>query len=68
MLATKTLVISKYEPLVDVPYHAGNREPIPPGESGEIEVKFNSKNKPGNQIKNVTITANTVPTRNNTYL
>ncbi|MFT5723114.1 MAG: hypothetical protein ACI9JN_000221 [Bacteroidia bacterium] len=37
------------------------RRPIPPGESGEIEVKFNSKNKPGNQIKNVTITANTNP-------
>jgi len=38
-----------------------DRKPIPPGESGEIEVKFNSKNKPGNQIKNVTITANTNP-------
>jgi hypothetical protein len=37
------------------------RKPLAPGESGEIEVKFNSKNKPGNQIKNVTVTANTNP-------
>lgn len=37
------------------------REPIPPGESGEIAVKFNSKNKSGRQRKPVNITANTWP-------
>ncbi len=37
------------------------KEPIPPGETGEIEVQFDSKNKPGKQSKNVTITANTDP-------
>ncbi len=37
------------------------KRPIAPGESSEIEVKFNSTNKPGNQVKNVTITANTNP-------
>lgn len=37
------------------------REPIAPGESGEIKVKFDSKGKKGKQSKTVTITANTVP-------
>ncbi|MEK6477702.1 DUF1573 domain-containing protein [Catalinimonas sp. 4WD22] len=38
------------------------REPVAPGESGEIQVKFNSANKPGIQNKTVSITANTNPT------
>ena len=33
--------------------------PIAPGESGEIKVKFDSANKPGNQAKTVTLTTNT---------
>ncbi|MEQ9402141.1 MAG: DUF1573 domain-containing protein [Cyclobacteriaceae bacterium] len=37
------------------------REPIPVGGTGELKVKFNSKNKPGVQNKTVTITANTWP-------
>ena len=37
------------------------REPIAPGASGEIEVKFNSKGKKNNQTKTVTINANTDP-------
>lgn len=37
------------------------KEPIPVGGTGEIKVKFNSKNKPGIQNKTVTITANTWP-------
>ena len=37
------------------------KEPIAPGKSGEIEVKFDSKGKTGKQTKNVTITANTDP-------
>ncbi len=37
------------------------KEPIAPGKTGEIEVKFDSKNKKGKQTKNVTITANTDP-------
>jgi Protein of unknown function (DUF1573) len=41
-------------------------EPVPPGGSGEIKVEFNTKGKPGNQSKRVTVTANTVPTE--TYL
>lgn len=37
------------------------KEPIPVGGEGEIQVKFNSKGKPGIQNKTVTITANTYP-------
>lgn len=37
------------------------REPIAPGESGQLVVRFNSKNKIGMQSKRVTITANTDP-------
>ena len=38
------------------------KEPIAVGGTGELKVKFNSKNKPGIQNKTVTITANTWPT------
>lgn len=37
------------------------KEPISPGESGEILVIFDTKNKPNKQTKTVTITANTEP-------
>ena len=37
------------------------KQPIAPGASGEIEVKFNSKGKKNNQTKTVTINANTDP-------
>ncbi len=39
------------------------KDPIAPGESSEILVEFNSKNKKGKQSKRVTITANTDPTQ-----
>ena len=37
------------------------REPIPPGESADIVVEFNSKGKRGTRNQKVTITANTNP-------
>lgn len=37
------------------------KEPIQPGQTGEIKVAFNSKGKKNNQTKKVTITANTEP-------
>ncbi len=37
------------------------KEPIAPGEKGQIEVKFNTSGKGNNQRKPVTITANTYP-------
>lgn len=42
------------------------KEPVPAGATGEISVEFNSKGKPGQQSKRVTVTANTNPTE--TYL
>jgi hypothetical protein len=44
------------------------REPIPPGESAEITVEFNSKNKKGKRNQKVTITANTNPPQSFIYL
>lgn len=40
------------------------KEPIPPGESGEISVKFNTAGKRNNQKKPIRITANTYPAMN----
>lgn len=37
------------------------RTPVAPGETGEIQVKFDSSNKPGIQNKTVSLTANTNP-------
>ena len=37
------------------------KEPIAPGESSQIMVRFDSSNKSGNQSKRVTLTANTSP-------
>jgi hypothetical protein len=39
-------------------------EPRPVGGEGEILVRFDSKNKKGNQNKTITLTANTYPTTN----
>lgn len=44
------------------------KEPIAPGESGEIAVKFNSKNKSGRQRKPVNVTANTWPKLTSVYI
>ena len=44
------------------------REPIAPGESSEITVEFNSKNKAGARNQKVTITANTNPPQTFIYL
>ena len=43
-------------------------KPIPPGQEGEIKVKFNTTNRPGNQRKPITITANTYPKMTKIYL
>lgn len=42
--------------------------PIAPGDSGEISVVFNTKNKSGGQRKAVTITANTYPASTTIYM
>ncbi len=37
------------------------KEPIAPGESGQIEVTFNSAGKEGQQVKRISVSANTFP-------
>ena len=44
------------------------REPIMPGETASITVKFNSKNKKGKRNQRVTLTANTEPAQSFLYL
>lgn len=44
------------------------KEAVLPGESGQISVKFNSKNKSGRQRKPVNITANTNPQLTTVYI
>ncbi|HMQ45857.1 MAG TPA: DUF1573 domain-containing protein [Saprospiraceae bacterium] len=44
------------------------KDPIPPGESGEIKVKFDSTNKANAQTKPITITANTYPSETKVML
>ncbi len=44
------------------------KEPIAPGAEGEISVKFNTKNKSGNQKKPVNIVANTWPAKTTVYI
>ncbi len=43
-------------------------DPVKPGESGKIEVQFNSEYKKGSQNVIVTVLANTVPVKNEVYL
>lgn len=44
------------------------REPVAPGQGGEIKVVFNTLNKSGQQRKEVAITANTYPAQNTVFL
>jgi len=44
------------------------REPILPGEGGEISVRFNTQGKPNQQNKPVTINANTLPAETKIYV
>ncbi len=44
------------------------REPIAPGESGEIAVRFNTDGKPNKQTKIITLNANTLPAMTKLYI
>ena len=44
------------------------KEPIEPGDKGQIEVTFNSQGKSGQQVKQITILANTSPGQNTVAL
>jgi hypothetical protein len=44
------------------------KHPVKPGETGKIDVNFNSENRKGQKDLTVTVLANTVPTKNFVYL
>ena len=44
------------------------REPIAPGESGEISVRFNTDGKPNKQSKTITLNSNTLPAMTKLYI
>ncbi len=58
---TEPLVISNAKGSCGCTVPKWPKNPIAPGEAGEILVTFNSKGKTGKQTKRVTITANTDP-------
>lgn len=59
---TEDLVIEKCKGSCGCTVPQCPTQPIPPGGTGEIPVKFNSKGKKNHQEKRVTITANTETT------
>lgn len=60
---TEDLIISNARGSCGCTVPSYPKEPIPPGQEGEIMVEYNSKGKKGMQRKTVTITANTTPNR-----
>ncbi len=58
---TEPLIISNAKGSCGCTAPAWPKEPIAPGEVGEIKVVFNSRGKSNKQNKTVTITANTTP-------
>ncbi len=58
---TEPLIITKAKGSCGCTAPNWPKEPIAPGEIGEIQVKFNSRGKKGTQKKTVTIWANTTP-------
>ena len=60
---TEDLIISEAKGTCGCTVPSYPKEPIPPGETGEIMVAYDSKGKKGVQRKSVNITANTTPNR-----
>ncbi|NND09036.1 MAG: DUF1573 domain-containing protein [Saprospiraceae bacterium] len=59
----EALVLSNVKPSCGCTTPSWTKEPVAPGESGEIHVEFDSKGKSGKQTKTVTVTANTDPAK-----
>ncbi len=57
------LVLSNVKPSCGCTTPSWTKEPIAPGDAGEIHVEFDSKGKSGKQTKTVTVTANTDPAK-----
>jgi len=57
------LIISKVSTSCGCTVPSYDKNPLPPGKSGEIEVIFNSKGKKGFQNKTITVLANSSPNK-----
>ncbi len=57
------LVLSNVKPSCGCTTPSWTKEPVAPGETGSIDVEFDSKGKSGKQTKTVTVTANTEPAK-----
>lgn len=53
------LIVSDAQPSCGCTVPSWTKEPIAPGETGELLVKFNTRGKPNQQMKQVRITTNT---------
>ncbi len=62
------LIISNVVPSCGCTVPEYPKEPVMPGESGFINLVFDSKARSGNFIKNVTIFANTIPNTKELYI
>ncbi|HLF32769.1 MAG TPA: DUF1573 domain-containing protein [Cyclobacteriaceae bacterium] len=60
-VGTAPLVIKKASASCGCTVPSSPKDPIQPGESSEIKVRFDSSNKPNQQVKTITIEANTDP-------
>lgn len=60
---TEPLIISNAKGSCGCTVPVWPRVPVAPGESGVIDVKFNSKGKKGKQNKKVTLTTNMTPSQ-----
>ncbi len=65
---SETLVLSDAKGSCGCTVPSWPREPIAPGQSAEMTVTFNSKNKKGKRNQKVTVTANTNPPQTFIYL
>lgn len=65
---TEPLIISNAKGSCGCTVPQWPREPIAPGATGSIDVRFDSKGKKNKQNKKVTITANTEPAQSFLYL
>jgi hypothetical protein len=62
-VGNEPLVLNNVKPSCGCTTPKWTKEPVAPGETGEIHVEFDSKGKSGKQTKTITVTTNTDPAR-----
>ncbi len=67
-VGTEPLVIQDAKASCGCTVPTFSKEPVAPGETGKIEVVFDSKGRPGKTSKYVTVTANTEPVKTKIFL